>query len=190
MINETCYVRATFTDYPAQCVDGQGVLLTLIYSDGWRRQIFYSPHSDNQKVHTFERISATSDVEYSSWYEFARCFEPEVHDLPLADGWQIFGTSKNWCCKDQFNQVTVFFRLKSTGTNITEGVVMATLPEGYRPRSSVTMPGLITFDNYTRLPCHIDAGPSGALQLYVDGTTPSGRSVIELTCAGFRYPAK
>ena len=124
------------------------------------------------------------------WYELARCVAPEVHDLPLADGWQIFGTSKNWYCKDQFNQVTVFFRLKSTGTNITEGVVMATLPEGYRPRSSVTMPGLITFDNYTRLPCHIDAGPSGALQLYVDGTTPSGRSVIELTCAGFHYPAK
>ena len=127
---------------------------------------------------------------WRNWEQLAVCTAPEVHDLPLADGWQIFGTSKNWYCKDQFNQVTVFFRLKSTGTNITEGVVMATLPEGYRPRSSVTMPGLITFDNYTRLPCHIDAGPSGALQLYVDGTTPSGRSVIELTCAGFHYPAK
>ena len=124
------------------------------------------------------------------WVEVAQCIAPEVHELPLADGWQIFGTSKNWYCKDQFNQVTVFFRLKSTGTNITEGVVMVTLPEGYRPRFSVTMPGLITFDNYTRLPCHIDAGPSGALQLYVDGPTPSGRSVIELTCAGFHYPAK
>ena len=127
---------------------------------------------------------------WRDWKQLAVCTAPEVHDLPLADGWQIFGTSKNWYCKDQFNQVTVFFRLKSTDTNITEGVVMATLPEGYRPRSSVTMPGLITFDNYTRLPCHIDAGPSGALQLYVDGTTPSGRSVIELTCAEFHYPAK
>ena len=136
-------------------------------------------------------LNRTMDgLNWNKLADVALCVAPEVHDLPLADGWQAFGTSKNWYCKDQFNQVTVFFSLKSTGTNITEGVVMATLPEGYRPRSSVTMPGLITFDNYTRLPCHIDAGPSGALQLYVDGTTPSGRSVIELTCAGFRYPAK
>ena len=124
------------------------------------------------------------------WMEVAQCVVPEVHDLPLANGWLTYGTSINWYSKDQFGQVTIYFRLKSTVTTITDSITIANIPEGFRPQHGMSIPGLLTFDNYTRLPCHVDIVPSGALQLYVDGTAPSGRSVIELTCAEFHYPAK
>ena len=124
------------------------------------------------------------------WVEVAQCVVPEVHNLPLANGWLTYGTSINWYSKDQFGQVTIYFRLKSTVTTITDSITIANIPEGFRPQHGMSIPGLLTFDNYTKLPCHVDIVPSGALQLYVDGTAPSGRSVIELTCAEFHYPAK
>lgn len=127
---------------------------------------------------------------WEDWTAIALCAAPEVHDLPLADGWQAYGTSINWYSKDQFGQVTIYFRLKSTVTTITDSITIANIPEGFRPHHGMSIPGLLTFDNYTRLPCHVDIVPSGALQLYVDGAAPSGRSVIELTCAEFHYPAK
>lgn len=138
----------------------------------------------------FSRIGDDALPARNDWRELARCVAPEVHELPLADGWLTFGTSINWYSKDQFGQVTIYFRLKSTVTAITDGIVIANIPEGFRPQHGMSIPGLLTFDNYTRLPCHVDIGPSGALQLYVDGTAPSGQSVIELTCAEFHYPAK
>lgn len=127
---------------------------------------------------------------WRDWVQLAKCETPEVHDLPLTNGWLTYGTSINWYSKDQFGQVTIYFRLKSTVTTITDSITIANIPEGFRPQHGMSIPGLLTFDNYTRLPCHVDIDPSGALQLYVDGAAPSGRSVIELTCAEFHYPAK
>ena len=126
---------------------------------------------------------------WEDWTAIALCAAPEVHDLPLADGWLTYGTSINWYSKDQLGQVTIYFRLKSTVTTITDGIIIANIPEGFRPQHGMSIPGLLTCDNYTRLPCHVDIAPNGALQLYVDGAAPSGRSVIELTCAEFHYPA-
>ena len=123
------------------------------------------------------------------WYEVARCVVPEVHDLPLADGWLTYGTSINWYSKDQFGQVTVCFRLKSTSATDCNGVEIAVLPEGFKPQNGVTVPGLITFANYTRMPCHVDINANGVVQLYADGSIPSDQKVIELTCAEFHYPA-
>ena len=136
-------------------------------------------------------LNRTMDgVNWNKLADVALCVAPEVHDLPLANGWLTYGTSINWYSKDQFGQVTICFRLKSTVTTITDSIIIANIPEGFRPQHGMSIPGLLTFDNYTRLPCHVDIDPSGALQLYVDGAAPSGRSVIELTCAEFHYPAK
>ena len=135
-------------------------------------------------------IQNTDQGGWANWVQLAKCETPDIHEIPLANGWQTYGTSINWYSKDQFGQVTIYFRLKSTVTTITDGITIANIPEGFRPQHGMSIPGLLTFDNYTKLPCHVDTVPSGALQLYVDGTAPSGRSVIELTCAEFHYPAK
>ena len=123
------------------------------------------------------------------WVEVAQCVVPEVHDLPLADNWQAFGTSKNWYCKDQFGQVTVCFRLKSINATDYNEALIAVLPEGFKPQNGITMSGLITFESYTRVPCHIDINANGGVQLYADGSAPSNQKVIELICASFHYPA-
>lgn len=126
---------------------------------------------------------------WEDWTAIALCAAPEVHDLPLADGWQTYGTSINWYSRDQFGQVTVCFRLKSTSETDCNGVEIAVLPEGFKPQNGVTVPGLITFANYTRMPCHFDINANGVVQLYADGSIPSDQKVIELTCAEFHYPA-
>ena len=126
---------------------------------------------------------------WEDWTAIALCAAPEVHDLPLADGWQTYGTSINWYSRDQFGQVTVCFRLKSTSETDCNGVEIAVLPEGFKPQNGVTVPGLITFANYTRMPCHVDINANGVVQLYADGSIPSDQKVIELTCAEFHYPA-
>ena len=135
-------------------------------------------------------IQNTDQGGWANWVQLAKCETPDIHEIPLANGWQTYGTSINWYSKDQFGQVTIYFQLKSTVTTITDSITIANIPEGFRPQHGMSIPGLLTFDNYTRLPCHVDIDPSGALQLYVDGAAPTGRSVIELTCAEFHYPAK
>lgn len=123
------------------------------------------------------------------WLHLANQIPPDIHELPLADGWQTYGTSINWYSKDQFGQVTVCFRLKSTSETDCNAAVIAVLPEGFKPQNSITTPGLITFANYTRMPCHVDINANGVVQLYADGSVPSNQKVIELTCAEFHYPA-
>lgn len=164
----------------------QGVALCTARSaeEKWC-SIIYIVHADKSIW-----IQSTDQGGWTNWVQLAKCETPEIHELPLANGWLTYGTSINWYSKDQFGQVTIYFRLKSTVTTITEDITIANIPEGFRPRHGMSIPGLLTFDNYTRLPCHVDIAPSGAIQLYVDGTAPSGRSVIELTCAEFHYPAK
>lgn len=147
--------------------------------------IIYIVHADKSIW-----IQSSDQDGWRDWVQLAKCETPEVHDLPLTNGWLTYGTSINWYSKDQFGQVTIYFRLKSTVTTITDSITIANIPEGFRPQHGMSIPGLLTFDNYTRLPCHVDIDPSGALQLYVDGAAPTGRSVIELTCAEFHYPAK
>lgn len=147
--------------------------------------IIYIVHADKSIW-----IQSSDQDGWRDWVQLAKCETPKVHNLPLANGWLTYGTSINWYSKDQFGQVTIYFQLKSTVTTITDIITIANIPEGFRPQHGMSIPGLLTFDNYTRLPCHVDIDPSGALQLYVDGAAPTGRSVIELTCAEFHYPAK
>lgn len=134
-------------------------------------------------------IQSTDQGRRTNWVQLAKCETPEIHELPLANGWQTHGTSINWYSKDQFGQVTVCFRLKSTSETDCNEVEIAVLPEGFKPQNSVTVPGLITFANYTRVPCHVDINANGVVQLYADGSVPSNQKVVELTCAEFHYPA-
>ena len=175
------------TPYKAGLTDcTQGIALCTAGSaeEKWC-SIIYIVHADKSIC-----IQSRGQDGWRDWVQLAKCETPEVHDLPLTNGWLTYGTSINWYSKDQFGQVTIYFRLKSTVTTITDSITIANIPEGFRPQHGMSIPGLLTFDNYTRLPCRVDIAPSGALQLYVDGTAPSGRSVIELTCAEFHYPAK
>lgn len=182
-----CDADTSNTPYKAGLTEyQQGVALCTARSaeEKWC-SIIYISHAEKSIW-----IQSTDQGGWANWVQLAKCETPDIHEIPLANGWLTYGTSINWYSKDQFGQVTIYFRLKSTVTTITDGITIANIPEGFRPQHGMSIPGLLTFDNYTKLPCHVDIVPNGALQLYVDGTAPSGRSVIELTCAEFHYPAK
>ena len=174
------------SDKPDRGGEYQYLVLMDATSGSRRTVIAYTYSAGNVYLRSVWNAKWQSD----GWFHLANRIPPDIHELPLADGWQTYGTSINWYSKDQFGQVTIYYRLKSTVTTITDGIAIANIPEGFRPQHGMSIPGLLTFDNYTKLPCHVDIVPSGALQLYVDGTAPSGRSVIELTCAELHYPAK
>ena len=182
-----CDADTSNTPYKAGLTEyQQGVALCTARSaeEKWC-SIIYIVHADKSIW-----IQSSDQGGWRDWVQLANCETPDIHELPLANGWLTYGTSINWYSKDQLGQVTIYFRLKSTVTTITDGIIIANIPEGFRPQHGMSIPGLLTCDNYTRLPCHVDIAPNGALQLYVDGAAPSGRSVIELTCAEFHYPAK
>ena len=62
-IFESCIRIGTFTDKPDQCPDGQATVITHIYGEGWRRQIWMSPHTST----FFWRFSAGNNISYSNW---------------------------------------------------------------------------------------------------------------------------
>ena len=86
--------------------------------------IIYIVHADKSIW-----IQSSDQDGWRDWVQLAKCETPEVHDLPLTNGWLTYGTSLNWYSKDQFGQVTIYFRLKSTVTTITDSITIANIPE-------------------------------------------------------------
>lgn len=124
------------------------------------------------------------------WYEVARCVAPEVHDLPLADGWQAYGEGLCWYTRNQFKEVTIGMLLRSTSALTSDGTQFATLPEGFRPKVTVIAPVNVTANDYSHSACHVTINPDGGVYLHFDASSLSGKTVLQLLCPVFHYPAK
>lgn len=122
------------------------------------------------------------------WYELARCIAPEVHDLPLADGWQAYGEGLCWYTRNQFKEVTIGMLLRSTSALTSDGSQFATLPEGFRPKVTVIAPANVTANDYSHSACHVTINPDGGVYLHFDASSLSGKTVIQLVCPVFHYP--
>ena len=122
------------------------------------------------------------------WYELARCIAPEVHDLPLADGWQAYGEGLCWYTRNQFKEVTIGMLLRSTSALTSDGAQFATLPEGFRPKVTVIAPVNVTANDYSHSACHVTINPDGGVYLHFDASSLSGKTVIQLVCPVFHYP--
>ena len=86
---------------------------------------------------------------WRDWVQLAKCETPEVHDLPLADGWTPL-TGDCTYCKTQENIVTVNFRAQhSTTISGISRETVATLPAGFRPTRWISSA------------CALDSGDSG-----------------------------
>ena len=86
---------------------------------------------------------------WRDWKQLAVCTAPEVHDLPLADGWTPL-TDDCTYCKTQENIVTVNFRAQhSTTISGISRETVATLPTGFRPTRWISGA------------CALDSGDSG-----------------------------
>ena len=122
------------------------------------------------------------------WAELAQCIAPEVHDLPLADGWQAYGEGLCWYTRNQFKEVTIGMLLRSTSALTSDGAQFATLPEGFRPKVTVIAPVNVTANDYSHSACHVTINPDGGVYLHFDASSLSGKTVIQLVCPVFHYP--
>lgn len=118
----------------------------------------------------------------------ATATKPAVYDLPLAAGW---GAVSQWSAceyrKNQFNEVSVNFTLRST-VSPTSGMTLATLPEGYRPEKSQHVLCSIIFADYSQGVGHVDFGGDGAIKLYLDNCVGS-QTVLVLYCSSVNFQA-
>lgn len=109
----------------------------------------------------FSRVGDDVVPALSDWRELARCVAPEVHALPLTEGWDTFGGT---CCyyKTQENVVTVSIRAKhSTSFTGTSRELICNLPAGFRPSDWVSGA------------CALDIGDSGGSYhggIHIDAT--------------------
>ena len=127
---------------------------------------------------------------WRNWAQLAKCETPEVHDLPLANGWQAYGEGLCWYTRNQFKEVTIGMLLRSTSALTSDGAQFATLPEGFRPKVTVIAPANVTANDYSHSACHVTINPDGGVYLHFDASSLSGKTVIQLLCPVFHYPAK
>lgn len=127
---------------------------------------------------------------WRNWAQLAKCETPEVHDLPLANGWQAYGEGLCWYTRNQFKEVTIGILLRSTSALTSDGAQFATLPEGFRPKVTVIAPANVTANDYSHSACHVTINPDGGVYLHFDASSLSGKTVIQLLCPVFHYPAK
>jgi hypothetical protein len=135
-------------------------------------------------------LNRTMDgVNWNKLADVALCVAPEVHDLPLADGWQAYGEGLCWYTRNQFKEVTIGMLLRSTSALTIDGTQFATLPEGFRPKVTVIVPVNATANDYSHSACHVTINPDGGVYLHFDASSLSGKTVIQLVCPIFHYPA-
>lgn len=124
------------------------------------------------------------------WRKVADCIAPETHDLPLTNGWQAYGEGLCWYTRNQFKEVTIGMLLRSTSALTSDGAQFATLPEGFRPKVTVIAPANATANDYSHSACHVTINPDGGVYLHFDASSLSGKTVLQLLCPVFHYPAK
>ena len=153
-------------------------------SGPWGMQVRY----DMRWNTLFTRRYFNEGSEWDDWVRLATCMPPEVHELPLADGWQAYGEGLCWYTRNQFKEVTIGMLLRSTSALTSDGAQFATLPEGFRPKVTVIAPVNVTANDYSHSACHVTINPDGGVYLHFDASSLSGKTVIQLVCPVFHYP--
>ena len=82
--------------------------------------------------------------------------QPQGYDLPLENGWDVYGICKYWLTQDGMCFVNI--GAHATTPPGTEQIILATLPEGFRPSANVYAPACVSFPRV-----------SGDLQINPDG---------------------
>ena len=95
---------------------------------------------------------------WQEWEKIATATPPQGYDLPLEIGWDVYGICKYWLTQDGMCFVNI--GAHATSPPSTEQVVLATLPEGFRPNANVYAPACVSFQ---RAPGDLQINPSGQI---------------------------
>ena len=95
---------------------------------------------------------------WQEWEKIATATPPQGYDLPLEIGWDVYGICKYWLTQDGMCFVNI--GAHATSPPSTEQVVLATLPEGFRPNANVYAPACVSFP---RAPGDLQINPNGQI---------------------------
>lgn len=182
-----CDADTTNTPYKTGLTEyQQGVALCTARSaeEKWC-SIIYISHAEKSIW-----IQSTDQGGWTNWVQLAKCETPEIHELPLANGWLTYGEGLCWYTRNQFKEVTIGMLLRSTSALTSDGAQFATLPEGFRPKVTVIVPVNATANDYSHSACHVTINPDGGVYLHFDTSSLSGKTVLQLICPVFHYPVK
>ena len=97
------------------------------------------------------------------WRRVATCNPPEIHELPLAEGWEKFDATCRYY-KTQESVVVVSIAARTT-QSFQVSASLATLPEGFRPAADLEVPAIF----------------KGSRRLVTIKATTDGNLLVDLT---------
>lgn len=171
------------------CYDYGQLLVVQGYGDTIA-QVAFAYSESRCSLRCARGLYGTNPAIWTPWTEIAMRTAPEVHDLPLADHWEPYGDGLCWYTRNQFGEVSIGMLVRSTATVSVDGTQFATMPEGFRPRVTVVAPANATANDYSHSVCHVTINPDGGVYLHFDTSSLSGKTVVQLVCPVFHYPAK
>lgn len=105
-----------------------------------------------------EYINHVINDTWFGWRLNATATPPQVFDLPLADGWTEHRASEYF--KTQENIVTVYFQVHTSSPQGRE-VILARLPEGFRPPNTIGGSGYCGITGEKCAPADVKVYPNG-----------------------------
>lgn len=130
-------------------------------------------------------INSTTAGIWNGWVPIATATPPAVYDLPLAAGWENAYYLSCQYHKNQFNEVTINMVPASTTTS-TDGVLVATIPVGFRPTHFREYRAEVRWEDDTNSIGTVSISLSGEITLWV---SPTGKTVKRLFVETVPYVA-
>ena len=152
-------------DCPPDVTDDQGNCLVITYlrfAEGqyWGRRIYF-PANDGNAIY----VNNCSIGVWQGWERIPTDVPPQVFDLPLSDGWTAHRASEYF--KTQENIVTVYFQVHTSSPQGGE-IILATLPEGFRPPNTIGGSGYCGITGEKYAPADVKVYPNGDITGFND----------------------
>ena len=137
--------------------------------------------SDHLNTKFLKRTARNNLSVWSEWIPIATSTPPQEFNLPLASGWSALPGGLATYFKTQESVVCLTLNVGSS-TPVSQGNLIATLPEGYRPSAQIKVPIVYLVSGQSVYSIgHLDVGSDGTIVIY---NSQSGNEVISEISTG------
>lgn len=163
----TYVVSAPCTNGPPELTGVRWGLLTVMSSgtNGYDQRLILAV---SQGLHAESYRRMYTGAYWTNWTRDIAAIPPQEYNLPLAEGWEANMTCGYYRTQEHEVAVTVAAHWAGGGA-ATQDSLVAQLPAGYRPRSSVVVPCLL--DAYGAVTGHIMVDTGGGVYVRSNGAS-------------------
>lgn len=111
--------------------------------------------------------NCTNSNQWTEWKPLSTATPPQEFNLPLAEDFANGGGGSSIYWKDQFNQVHFCICVSTPQISTATGVVVATLPEGFRPSKTLVY-DCASSEGVTRRSGSFNVYPNGTISYFGD----------------------